>query len=94
MQGFVDEFVNDYPGDKSVSFPSNGDLIVIEDTDMLAKEADRKCFRTSVAKLLYPGERIGPDILLTVSSLCTRVTKVTERDLMKLKRFVNYEFCT
>jgi hypothetical protein len=94
MQGFVDEFVNDYPGDKNVSSPSNGDLYVIEDTDVLAKEVDRKSFHTTVAKLLYLGKRIRPDILLTVSFLCTRVTKVTERDLMKLKRLVNYVSCT
>jgi hypothetical protein len=94
MQGFVDEFVNDYPGDRIVSSPSNGDLFVIEDSDVVANEADRKSFHTTVAKLLYLGKRIRPDILLTVSFLCTRVTKVTERDLMKLKRLVNYVSCT
>jgi hypothetical protein len=57
------------------------------------EETDRKFFHTVVAKLLYLGKRIRPDILLTVSFLCTRVTKVTERDMIKLKRLVNYVAC-
>jgi hypothetical protein len=94
MQGFVEEFVADYPGDKVVSSPSNGDLFTTEDTDVIVEETDRKSFHTVVAKLLYLGKRIRPDILLTVSFLCTRVTKVTERDMIKLKRLVNYVACT
>ena len=94
MQGFVDEFVNDYPGDKKVNTPSNNELFDIQDEDVLVSETDRKSFHTIVAKLLYLGKRIRPDILLTVGFLCTRVTKVTERDMIKLKRLVNYISCT
>ena len=94
MQGFVDEFVGDYPGDKKVTSPSNNELFDIYDEDVLVPETDRKSFHTIVAKLLYLGKRIRPDILLTVGFLCTRVTKVTERDMIKLKRLVNYVCCT
>ena len=94
MQGFVDEFVSDYPGDKKVTSPANNELFDIHDGDVLVPETDRKSFHTVVAKLLYLSKRIRPDILLTVSFLCTRVTKVTERDMIKLKRLVNYVNCT
>jgi hypothetical protein len=94
MQRFVEEFVNDYPGDKIVTSPSNGDLFNIEDKDKLVNELERKSFHTTVAKLLYLAKRIRPDILLTVSFLCTRVTKATERDVIKLGRLVNYVRCT
>ena len=94
MQGFVDEFVTEHPGDKVVTSPANKDLFHSQEEDILCDEPERKAFHTTVAKLLYLGKRIRPDILLAVSFLCTRVTKATDRDLMKLKRLVNYVACT
>ena len=94
MRGFVDEFVNDYPENKLVSSPSNNELFEISDDDVPLAEQDRKLFHTIVAKLLYLGKRIRPDILLTVGFLCTRVTKATERDKIKLQRLINYVHAT
>jgi hypothetical protein len=94
MQGFIEDFVSEYPGDKTVTSPANKDLFSMKDEDVLCAEPSRKTFHTTVAKLLYLGKRIRPDILLTVSFLCTRVTKATTRDLEKLKRLVNYVACT
>jgi hypothetical protein len=90
MQGFVDEFVNDYPGNKKVTSPSSNELFEMKDDDVLLSEPERKTFHTIVAKLLYLGKRIRPDILLTVGFLCTRVTRATERDAVKLQRLINY----
>jgi hypothetical protein len=94
MQGFVDEFVNDYPSTKKVSSPSNTDLFETKHDDVMLSEQNRKFFHTIVAKLLYLGKRIRPDILLTVGFLCTRVTKATERDMIKLQRLINYVCAT
>ena len=47
-------------------------------------------FHHLVAKLLYLCKRTRPDIQLTVSFLCTRVTNADEDDWKKLGRCLNY----
>ena len=47
-------------------------------------------FQSIVAKLLYVAIRARLDMLLQVAFLCTRVTKGTKQDQMKLKHILEY----
>ena len=49
-----------------------------------------KLFHSVVAKLLFISKRARPDIEPTVNFLCTRVTKSTEQDWLKLKRLLTF----
>ena len=60
-----------------------------EEAEYLDK-ASAKAFHTTVAKCLYLGKRIRPDILTTVSFLCTRVLKPDQDDYAKLMRLLKY----
>ena len=51
-------------------------------------------FHYIVAKLLYVSKRARVDIDLTVSFLCTRVSKSTDEDWVKLRRLLQYLFGT
>ena len=44
----------------------------------------------NVAKLLYLTKRARPDILTAVGFLCTRVTRATMQDKLKLRRVLGY----
>jgi hypothetical protein len=57
---------------------------------MVLPEEERKNFHSVVAKLLYLSKRARPDILTTVSFLCTRVTKATVEDKRKLEYLLGY----
>ena len=41
-------------------------------------------------KLMYVCQRGRPDIATTIAFLCTRVTKSTEQDWLKLKRLIDF----
>jgi len=56
---------------------------------MLA-EPERKEFHTTVAKLLYLTKRARPEIATATGFLCTRVTKATEQDRIKLRRVLGF----
>ena len=43
-----------------------------------------------MARLLYLATRVRPDILLAVTFLCSRVTKATAVDAVKLQRVIGY----
>ena len=63
------------------------------DVDNEATPLDKEqgdTFHRVVAKLLYVAKRVRPDILLTVSFLCTHVSKCNEQDWTKLKRLLSY----
>ena len=57
-------------------------------------EERMEIFHHIVAKLLYVSKRARVDIDLTVSFLCTRVSKSTEEDWVKLKRLLHYLYGT
>ena len=90
MGGFLTELLADNPPDGAVTSPANNNLFDFDDQDAALDDARRKRFHTVVAKLLYLGKRIRPDILVAVSFLCTRVTCATVRDEEKLARVLKY----
>ena len=90
MGGFVSELLEDYPPGGTATSPANNNLFDFDGQDAVLVESRRKRFHTIVAKLLYLGKRIRPDILVAVSFLCTRVTYATVRDEEKLTRVLKY----
>jgi len=68
---------------------------LFEIKDEVEMSADRQeTFYHIVAKLLYVSKRARVDIDLTVSFMCTRVSKSTEEDWDKLRRLLNYLYGT
>lgn len=65
-------------------------LVFVDDKASPLSEADRKLFHTSVAKLLYLSKRSRLDILTAVGFLCTRVTRATVQERLKLRRVLGY----
>jgi len=70
--------------------PAGKDIFSVQDKATLLPEPERKMFHTSVAKLLYLSKRSRPDILTAVGFLCTRVTRATVQDRLKLRRVLGY----
>ena len=90
MGGFVTELMADFPPGGVATSPANNNLFDFDDRDVALDDARRKRFHTVVAKLLYLGKRIRPDILVAVSFLCTRVICATVRDEEKMTRVLKY----
>ena len=74
---------------KANSPAKNGLFIVSEEAEDL-DEKEAEYFHHIVAKLLYVSKRARLDVDLTVSFLCTRVTKSTTEDWEKLRRLLLY----
>jgi hypothetical protein len=75
---------------KAVSSPAKKDLFDIDDTSPLLPTVESESFHSTVAKLLFVSLRARPDILLAISFLCTRVSKSTTQDQLKLQRLLEY----
>ena len=69
--------------------PASARLFEDPVSKLLNKEK-RESFHKTVARLLYLATRVRPDILLPVTYLCSRVTKATEADNVKLQRVIGY----
>ena len=70
--------------------PTGKDIFSVDESADSLQEPERKRFHTSVAKLLYLSKRSRPEILMAVGFLCTRVTKATTQDKLKLRRVLGY----
>jgi hypothetical protein len=57
---------------------------------ILSGDEDKRYFHSEVAKLLYIGKRIFPEILVAVSYLTTRINVVDTDDMSKLARIHSY----
>jgi hypothetical protein len=75
---------------RSSSSPARRDLFEIDEKSPTLSKADAEMFHSIVAKLLFASTRGRPDILLTISFLCTRVSKSTLQDKQKLQRLLEY----
>jgi hypothetical protein len=74
--------------------PSRRDLLEVNNSSLLLSKEEAEVFHSVVAKLLYVSLRARPDISLTVSFLCSRVSKSTRQDQEKLKRLLEYIYGT
>jgi hypothetical protein len=70
--------------------PANDDLFKVNAESELLTIENKQKFHTRVAKLLYLGKRVRPDILVATVFLTTRVLKPTEEDERKLERLIRY----
>ena len=70
--------------------PAGKDLFNVNEQAVALTEQERKKFHTNVAKLLYLTKRARPDVLTAVGFLCTRVTRATVQDKLKLRRVLGY----
>jgi hypothetical protein len=70
--------------------PATKSLFDVDQDSQTLKKGESEVFHSVVAKLLFVATRAQMDILLTVSFLCTRVSKSTEEDQSKLKRLLEY----
>ena len=91
MSGFVDEFMNDM--DKPIpgiaKTPAGRDLFTVGDSEPVTVE-QKDFFHSTVARLLYLGKRVRPDILVAISYLAKRVQKPNADDYKKMERVVQY----
>jgi hypothetical protein len=75
---------------KSVTTTAQKHLFDIDKLSPRLLIVEAESFHSVVAKLLYVSIQAQPDILLTVSFLCTRVSKSTQQDQQKLLRLLQY----
>jgi len=92
MMNFIDKLLLSCGEDNLREFPSPAgkDLFTVSEQAVKLNERERKRFHTNVAKLLYLTKRARPDILTAVGFLCTRVTRATVQDKLKLRRVLGY----
>ena len=79
--------------DKGASTPAKENLFEINESKELDEDKSER-FHHVVSKLLYISKRARIDIDLTISFLCTRVSKSTEEDWEKLRRLLQYMHMT
>ena len=92
MENFIDRMLES-SGEKNLRAfmsPAGKDIFTVDESAATLQETERKLFHTSVAKLLNLSKRSRPDILTAVGFLCTRVTKATAQNKLKLRRVLGY----
>jgi hypothetical protein len=76
--------------DRNAPTPCANSLHAVDPDSPTLNRSRADTFHRTVAKLLYVGTRARPDILLTLSFLCSRVQQPTEQDEKKLRRLLEY----
>ena len=91
MKKYIEDLVNDNGGfeQRRHQSPASQNLFNVTDSKLL-DEPKRESFHKTVARLLYLATRVRPDILLAVTFLCSRVSKATAADGVKLQRVIGY----
>jgi len=92
MKNFIDRMLESSGEMNMWEFmsPAGKDFFSVDESGGFLQETERKRFHTSVAKSLYLSKRSRPDILAAAGFLCTRVTKATSQDKLKLRRVLGY----
>ena len=90
MKKFLNEVISESNITSIAETPAAENLFNISDNSPLLNDTDREKFHSTVAKLLYAGVRVRPDILLPIIFLSSRVTKATTEDAKKLRRVLRY----
>jgi hypothetical protein len=90
MEFYIKKLLDGYNNLPLVNMPATKKLFQEEVKRVVLVEEEKKRFHTMVACLLYFAKRARPDILTTVSFLCTRVKEPTEEDKQKLLQLLGY----
>ena len=92
MSAYIKEVIQKFNEQSKVTSPAATPAKAnLFNVDTMSKQLDperSKIFHHCVAKLLYVSKRCRLDILFTISFLCTRITRSTDEDWMKLKRLI------
>jgi len=86
----VDILTNVDIGMAAAPTPASASLFDIDVDSPALSIPESKAFHTLTAQCLYLSVRVRPDILCSVSFLCTRVRAPTEQDRKKLHRLLRY----
>ena len=88
MKDYLKEAITESGLDVSrpASTPARRTLFEVDNTTNLLGKREREMFHSVSAKLLYVSLPARVDLVLVIAFLCTRVSKSTEQDLLKLKR--------
>ena len=96
MQGYVEDLMK-YVSGREASDPARSG------NSVLLNEKERKFFHTLVAKLLYLGKRVRPDILVAITDTSLEASRTMPRSLVPLmycvtlftfSRSYSFDFCT
>ena len=91
MDGYINDllaFCERAPG--VAKTPAAGDLFEVNSKSDLLNAENKQFYHSTVAKFLYLGKRVRPDLLTAISFLSRRVQSPTEQDLKKLNRLIRY----
>ena len=76
---------------RTAATPATRELFEVDEKSKVLSTSDAEVFHRTVAKLLYVAIRARAELLLPIGFfLCTRVSKSTTQDQMKLKRVLEY----
>ena len=90
MEGYISGLLKDYNITNTVTTPANERLLDPSVGGEPLSEKESKYLHTLVARLLYVGTRVKPQIMYSVNFLCTRVNKFTRGDYNKALRVLEY----
>lgn len=90
MSGYVEDVLSTCGSTGGARTPATESLFEVRADAPLCADRDRVEFHRRVAKMLYLAKRARPDCLTAVSFLCTRVSRCTQDDLVKLDRLHKY----
>jgi len=91
MTNFIEKLLQEHGQDVAeFDTPADKNIFSVDDGAKLLDESSRKEFHTTVAKLLYLTKRARPEIATATGFLCTRVTKASEQDRIKLRRVLGF----
>ena len=90
MEGYIGTMLKEYHVVNTATTPANERLLDISVAAELLPEDKSQYLHRLVAKLLYVGSRVRPEIMFTVNHLTTRVNKFTKGDLNKAMRVLEY----
>jgi hypothetical protein len=93
MPGYTEDCVKAFLPFDSIgksSTPADGKLFDIDEASPSLSSERREAFHSIVAKVLYLGVKVRPDLLPVTSFLSSRVSKPTESDWSKLRQMLSY----
>ena len=92
MQDYVKETLTDFPEKlrRTAASPARPDLFYVDNASLLLTQERSDIFHSIVMKLMWISQRCRLDIATAIAFLCTRVSKSTHQDWLKLKRVLEF----
>ena len=90
MDFYVEQLVKEWGQLPIKHNPGGKNTFTLNEDAVLLVESKSKVFHSMVQRILYVAKRVRMDTLTVVSFLCTRVTKATEEDQVKLEHLLGY----